>query len=266
MGYVNSELWRIQKPINVFFFDWDNTLSLLEGIDFLASLNGVVEQVHEITQRCMSTTGFTEGDYKKRLDLVKPTKKQIMQLAEQYHIQCAPGARSVIRLLKSLGKKIYIISAGIKSSILPLAEELGIHQDNILAVDVYFNAEGKYQGFNEQSDLAKPKGKAMQIDKIIDANQRSLLLGDGFTDWEAKTSVTRFVGCAGSNPKKWVKKNSDFYIEHTSLLSVLALGLTEQEQEVLSEEYQAFYRQGLVDIQEGRVLIKEHNNVYHTNS
>ncbi|CEG58884.1 HAD-IB family phosphatase [Legionella fallonii] len=257
MSYIDSDLWQPKTPIDVFFFDWDGTLSLIEGVDLLATMNGVAQHVHEITQRCMSTAGLTVADYRRRLDFIKPSQEQIKQLAKQYDTHCAPGARAVINLLNHLGKKIYIISAGIKSAILPLAEQLGIPESRILAVDVYFNVDGRYEGFDEHSDLVKPKGKSLQISKILNAKEHSLLLGDGYTDWEAQTSVTRFVGYAGASPKTWVQEHSYFYIQHSNLLPVLALGLTHEEQLALTGEFRAYYEQGLSDLQKGLVLVKE---------
>lgn len=266
MIYINPKLWMPEAPIDVFFFDWDNTLSLIEGIDLLATMNGVAEQVHGITQRCMSTTGLTVEDYRKRLDFIKPNQGQIAQLAQTYKAHLAPGALDTMRLLHGIGKKIYIISAGIKAAITPLAEELGISPNRVLAVDLYFNSSGVYEGFNEHSELVQANGKSMQIAKMLKSNERSLLLGDGFSDWEAQKTVSRFVGYAGLHPKSWVQEHSDFYITHTSILPLLALGLTDEEQVNLKKEYKIGYEQGVADIQNGLVLIKEHDNVHHTNS
>ncbi|MCL9682923.1 HAD-IB family phosphatase [Legionella maioricensis] len=266
MPHSNPELWMPESPIDVFFFDCDSTLSLIEGIDLLASMNGVAEPVHEITQRCMATTGLTLADYRKRLDFIKPSKIQVQQLATMYGRHLAPGATDVIRLLHSLGKKIYIISGGIKSAILPLAEELGIKPSRLLAVDVYFNDDGSYQGFDEQNELTQANGKSICIANVLKDNERSLLLGDGFSDWEAQTTVTRFVGYAGLHPKAWVQEHSNFYILHTNITPVLALGLTNEEQINLVGEHKTSYDQGLSAIRKGLVLIKEPVDVHHPNS
>jgi phosphoserine phosphatase len=266
MPNIYPELWKPNAPIDVFFFDWDSTLTKIEGIDFLATLNDVAKQVHGITQRCMSKTGLNIADYAKRLDFIKPTSTQIGQLAEAYSTQLAPGARETLTLLQSIGKKIYILSAGIKSAIIPFAEALGIKAECVLAVDLYFNQEGTYDGFNELSELIQPYGKIKQIKKVLNSNERSILLGDGYSDCEAKSVVTRFVGYAGFNPKSWVQEHSDFYINHTSILPLLALSLTETEQVNLNREYKTYYEQGVADLENGLVLIKEYDNVHHTNS
>jgi phosphoserine phosphatase len=266
MSYINPEYWMPESPFDVFFLDWDSTISLIEGIDFLAGLNGVEKQVHAITQRCMATTGLSIEDYRKRLDLIKPTKIQMQQLAQAYRAHLAPGARDTIKLLQDLGKTLYVLSGGIKEAIVPLAEELGIHQSNVLAVDVYFNESGAYEGFDELSELVQANGKSKQIAQVLKAKERSLLIGDGFTDWEAQSSVTRFIGYSGLHPKAWVKEHAEFFITQTSIFPLLALGLTDTEQARLKSEDKLFYEAGIADIQKGLVLIKGYDYVHYSNS
>lgn len=257
MFSINSRSWMLETPIDVFFFDCDSTLSLIEGIDYLAGLNGVGKEVEEITHRCMAETGLSRADYKKRLDLVKPTQLQIKQLAATYCTHLAPGAVEVISALHSLGKKIYIISAGIKSAILPLAVQLDISSDRVLAVDVFFNEDGSYARFDEHSELIQANGKSILITNVLKEGERSLLLGDGYSDWEVQSTVTRFVGYAGLCPKVWVREHSDFYIASVSMLSLLALGLTDEEQMNLKMEFRVSYEQGLADIKQGLIHKEE---------
>lgn len=256
MTPIKYELWMPDEPIDAFFFDCDGTLSLMEGIDVLAEMNGVGEQVKEITQRCMAVTGLSLADYRERLLYVKPSKKQLDELAELYRTHRAPGALETIQLLQSIGKKIYIISAGIKAALLPLAHDLGIPPERVLAVDVYFDDKGHYAGFNEKSYLVQAEGKNRQINEVLKKNERSLLLGDGFSDWEAHTVVTRFIGFSGLSPKTWVRTHSEFFITSSNIYPVINLGLTHEEQMNLAPEFRNHYEHGLFDIQNGFVLMQ----------
>jgi phosphoserine phosphatase len=251
------EHWMPASPIDTFFFDCDGTLSLIEGIDILASMNGVGEEVHSITKRCMGMTGLSPEDYRNRLEYVQPNRLQLQQLANMYRIQRTPGTLETIQLLKSLGKTIYIISAGIKSAILPLAQDFGIPTENVLAVDIYLDEYGHYAGFDETSDLVRAEGKNRQILNALKNNENSLLVGDGFSDWEAKTVVTRFVGFSGLNPKQWVQTHSDFFISDTSMYPIINLGLTYEEQKKLPQQFVSYYEKGLSAIHNGLVFIKE---------
>lgn len=250
----------LKLPIDTFFFDCDSTLSLIEGIDVLATMNGVYEQVHMITDRCMSTTGLNLNDYRDRLSYVQPTKKQIAELAQQYSAHCAPGARETIQLLHSLKKNVYIISAGIKSAIDLFAPTLEIPAQNVLAVELFFDEQGDYIGFNEQNILVQPNGKSQQITSMLKPTERSLLMGDGMSDWEARTAVTRFVGYGGLKSKDWVKEHSDFFIKTTSFYPLIPLSLTEEEYKSLNMKNKAIYNLGLEEINMDSVLIKEQTN------
>ena len=254
---ISPQHWMPEKPIDTFFFDCDGTLSLIEGIDVLASMNNVGEEVRRITQRCMGSTGLSLKDYRQRLEYVQPNLLQLQHLANLYRARRAEGALETIRLLQYLEKNIYIISAGIRTAVLPLATDLGIPAEHVLAVDVEMDEYGHYAGFDEHSDLVSKEGKNRQILKIIKNNQRTLLIGDGLSDWETNTVVTRFVGFSGLNPKEWVQTHSDFFINDTSMYPLINLGLTFEEQANLPDMFTSYYEKGLSAIRNGLVLIKE---------
>ncbi|KTD53696.1 phosphoserine phosphatase [Legionella santicrucis] len=258
--------WTLKEPIDAFFFDCDGTLSLIEGINVLATINGVAEKVHHITARCMGQTGMTLHDYRQRLDYVQPTLKQIHELAKQYKQHVAPGAFELIQLLHHLNKKVYIISAGIKTSVDLFAQTLGIPTSHVLAIDVYFNECGNYQGFDEQSNMTQGNGKTVEISSILKPGEHSLLVGDGVSDWETQNTVTRFIGFAGLNPKAWVKNHSKFYITNTSFYPVIPLSLTLGELKQLPPQYYAYYERGLKEIENSIVLIKEDKHVHNSSS
>lgn len=250
----------IKTPIDTFFFDCDSTLSLIEGIDVLAELNGVDDRVQKITHRCMSKTGLNSNDYRKRLELVQPNLEQLKILGEEYVLHLTPGAKESIHILSALNKKVFILSAGIKSSIVPLAHHLGIAEDHVLAVDVYLNPNGTYKGFNEKSHLIRRFGKSKVIQSILSLNQTSLLVGDGLSDWEARNAVNRFIGFAGVNGKKWLNDHSPIYIATDNLFPLIPLSLTEEETNQLNQEFYSFYQLGLEQILNGSVLIRENHD------
>ena len=257
----NANFWSVKEPIDTFFFDCDGTLSLIEGIDVLATTNGVAQKVHGITERCMSTTGINLNAYRERLDYVQPTLSQLHELAALYAAHRSPGVYETIQLLHRLNKEVYVLSGGIKEAVSQFAQTLGIPASHVLAVDVYFDEEGKYIGFNEQSNLAKPNGKAIEIASILKSGERSVLIGDGVSDWEAQETVTRFIGFAGCHAKEKVRKNAEFFITNTSFFPLIPLGLTQEESMQLSPTDYAYYEQGLTDIQNSVVLMRDHDHV-----
>lgn len=246
---LKDERWIQTMPLEIIFFDCDGTLSLIEGIDTLAYLNGVGEEVSAITNRCMADTGMTMADYQARLELVKPTEQQMQLIGELYIKNVTPAARDVIHFFQQNGKEVYIISAGIKSALLPFANYLGIASEHVLAVDVNFKKNGQYHHFDETSFLIRNDGKSKQIRQINKDNKYCALVGDGVSDLEAAPVVSRFIGFGGMGEKSKVKNQAEFYIMTNSLMPVLPLCLTKNEtnacfndqKNVFKEQYQYIY-------------------------
>lgn len=150
-------------------------------------------------------------------------------------------------------------------AVVPFAKDLGVPPSNVLAVEVYFDEQGNYQEFDRQSNMTQGNGKTIEITSMLKPGERSLLVGDGVSDWEARETVTRFIGFAGLNPKERVKNNSEFYITNTSFYPIIPLGLTQDELKQLPSQYYACYEQGLTEIYNS-VLIKGDAHVHHSNS
>jgi phosphoserine phosphatase len=242
---LNQSLGVLETPIDTFFFDCDSTLSLIEGVDVLANKYGVFEEVYAITKRCMSTTGLNVEAYRTRLDAIKPTLHQVLALSKDYIAQTTPGALETIALLQSLHKKIYILSAGLKPAVDAFAKTLNLTPEQVLAVDLYFDNQGNYLGFNETSNLVKSMGKVQEIQAHTTKTTRTLLIGDGMSDWEARESVSRFIGFAGLEARSWVKEHSLIFINSPSLFPMIPLCITKQEALQLAPQYYTYYEQGL---------------------
>ena len=74
-------------------FDCDATLSALEGIDQLAALAGVAEQVSALTHRAMNGEIPLDAIYGERLALIRPRERDLATIAQQYLDRTVPGAR-----------------------------------------------------------------------------------------------------------------------------------------------------------------------------
>src|SRR3990167_1853816 len=180
-------------PLDVIVFDCDGTLSQIEGIDYLASQNGVSKAVHVLTRAAMAETGLSTNLYEERLNLVRPTRVQIDMLAEHYIENMTPDADTVIAIFKKLGKSVYIFSAGVNPSVKLFGEKCGVPTENIFAVDLQFDAMGNYLDFDRRSLLIKQTGKQVLMDQIRKKHQRIGFVGDGMNDIAAMHCVDRFV-------------------------------------------------------------------------
>ncbi len=220
-------------------FDCDSTLSRIEGIDELADIAGVTSQVKQMTDAAMAGEIGLEEVYGKRLELIKPTQKDILKLKDAYKNTATQDARLVIDLLRELGHDVYIVSGGLLEPVREFGLSLGITEKQIHAVGVNYNQlSGQWWRSNgggetswspeyldfHRSPLTLSEGKKTIISQLLAGKSgRSMLIGDGMSDYLASSCVDQFVGYGGVISRVNVKENSDVFISSESLLPVLPL-------------------------------------------
>lgn len=241
--------FQIELPLQAIVFDCDSTLSHIEGIDELAREKGVYAEVSAITSRSMNTAGLTPAVYAERLNLIQPTDRALSDLSKHYLTHLAPGAREVIEVFKRFKKSIYIISGGFTQAVQPFSKALGIVDENIFSVALFFDAEGRYTHFDNTSPLVYQDGKKQILLKLRQKQPRMAFVGDGSTDCAAKSIATRFIGYGGCVYRPYVAERADFYIKMPSLFPLLPLCLTNTEYRDLTQLEKQFYKQGLSAIQ-----------------
>jgi len=249
--------WQLTSPIDAVVFDCDGTLSRIEGINALAELNGVGDEVCRLTDKAMADTGMSLELYNRRLSLVQPTKQQVKTIGQQYYDECSVDVSEVIRILQSLNKAIYIMSAGVNPAVIIFAALLGIPKSHVFAVDISFDAKDHYRDFDKTSPLTRSGGKRELTRKLREKHKAILHVGDGMNDVSVKSDVTRFVGYGGAFYRESIENHCDFYIRSTSLTPLLPLALTVSEFQNLSEEERSYYNRGMDFIDRGEVLIRE---------
>lgn len=203
-------------------FDCDSTLSAIEGIDELAKRAGVGVEMAALTTAAMNGEVPLEAVYAKRLTAIKPDQGAINWLATLYIEQVVAGAKEVITTLQTQGKTVHIISGGLRQAILPLAAYLGVPTECVHAVNLIFDAQGNYQGFDETAPLAKAGGKAATCKQLNPSQLRLALVGDGQTDLEAQQAGATVIGFGGVVARPLVQARADFYFSEATLLPVLA--------------------------------------------
>ena len=204
-------------------FDCDSTLSAIEGIDELGRLRGpeVFKAVEEMTTQAMDGSTPMESIFAKRLDMIKPTLKELESIGQKYIQQVEPTALDTIKKLKANGWTVMIVSGGFTQAIRPLAQYLGI--DRVEAVELRFNADGSYAGYVESCPTAKSKGKNVVALKLRDEFKayQTVLVGDGASDLEVKGDVDKMIGFGRYTPRPKVRAGADAFI--TSLDQLISL-------------------------------------------
>ncbi|HEU4584258.1 MAG TPA: HAD-IB family phosphatase [Gemmatimonadaceae bacterium] len=178
--------------------DMDSTIASVEGIDWLARQRGpeVMREVASLTSRTMDGEVALDDIYGERLALIRPDEREIEELALLYVASLAPGAARSIAKLRGAGVKLVIVSGGILQAILPVARKLGFSSDEVHAVELYFDSDGQYAGFDDDSPLVTQHGKAEVVRKL--ALPRPLIaVGDGSTDAAVVPVVDTFAAFTG---------------------------------------------------------------------
>jgi phosphoserine phosphatase len=162
-----------------------------------------------------------ESIFAKRLDMIKPTLKELESIGQKYIQQVEPTALDTIKKLKAAGWTVIIVSGGFTQAIRPLAQYLGI--ERVEAVELRFNADGSYAGYVESCPTAKSKGKNVVVLKLRDEFKayQMILVGDGASDLEVKGDVDKMIGFGRYTPRPKVKAGADAFI--TSLDQLISL-------------------------------------------
>ncbi len=227
-------------------FDCDSTLTHTEGIDLLADMNDVWEEVSEITRRSMESTSLTVEDFEKRLELVNPTLEQVQDLGDLYIANLTRDVREVIKLLIETGRNIFILTGGLQPAVDYLARYLGIGYKNVYSVEVYFNQEGEYTGFDKSSPLVNSHGKTRIAKQITEEYGKSVLIGDGKNDIEAAGEIELFIGYGGAVRRQKVLEASEIYIECNSFAPIIPILMDEEEMKPFRKgQYRELIQRGL---------------------
>lgn len=204
--------------------DVDSTLSGVEGIDWLAARRdgGLGAKVASLTERAMRGEIPLSAVYGERLKLVNPSRDDVAALADMYQSMLAPGAAQAVRQLHDAGRRVVVVSGGIREAILPLAASLGIADGEVHAVALTFTPEGRYASHDEASPLTTSDGKRTVVEKLA-LPKRVLAVGDGATDLAMKAAVDMFAAFTGFVNRAAVVAEADVAIDSFDQIVELAL-------------------------------------------
>lgn len=204
-------------------FDCDSTLSAIEGIDELARLRGpqVYAEVEAQTTAAMEGKIPVESVFGRRLAVIKPRQEDAAAIGRQYIEQVEPTAAATITTLRAAGWTPIILSGGFRQCIAPLAAHLGI--ERVEAVDLHFDAAGGYTGFDGLFPTTRSGGKPECVARLKQELKpaRTVMVGDGVSDLEAKGEVDLFVGFGRYTERAKVKVGAHAFIKSLAELPPL---------------------------------------------
>lgn len=210
---ISSRTEHIIKNVKAVCLDFDSTIIRQEGIDELARVKGLSEEVFNITRDTMDGRVTYNKSLSSILKLINPNSSDIEKLNRCNIFSLSKNVNLFIDNLYSRGVDIYVVSDGIRQLILPVTRTLNIPDNNVFANTLLFNDNGDYKGI-ECNVLTKNYGKTVQIKELITKYQYDsvIMIGDGQTDLETKSVVDIFIGYGGVVERTNIKKHCECYI------------------------------------------------------
>lgn len=205
--------------------DVDSTLSGIEGIDWLAARRDprIAREVERLTAEAMSGTRPIEDVYRARIDLVKPTRGELAELAEAYWTNVAVGASEAISSVMASGVRVEVVTSGLREAVDPFAARLGLPPDRVHAVAVAFDSAGEYASFDAKAPLCVQGGKRL-VTESLSLGGPVLAVGDGMTDAEIRPAADEFAVFTGFVRRESVVAVADYVVGSFAELESLVLG------------------------------------------
>ena len=203
--------------------DCDSTLTTIEGLDELAALNGCRDVVAELTTEAMDGDMSFAHAFARRLDHIQPDRAQLEAVGQLYAENLAEDAVEVVAALQALGRDVRVVSGGCKAAMGPLAEALDLPMANVHAVELAFHSDGRYAGYDAGQLLTHDGGKGRLVADLPGDPHRTLLMGDGASDLQARDAVGLFVGHGGVVLHERVRRAAGIYAHCASLAPLLVL-------------------------------------------
>ena len=160
--------------------------------------------------------------YARRLEIIRPTAAEIEALGDAYVQALAPGARDAIDGMRRAGVVLRVVSGGIRGGLLPMTRLLGFADDEVHAVDVDFDAGGRYAGLIS-SPLTTQTGKEAVV-RALGLPRRTLAVGDGATDLAMRPVVDAFAAFVAFVRRPGVVEGADLEVSSFQELAEIAVG------------------------------------------
>jgi phosphoserine phosphatase len=204
--------------------DVDSTLCGIEGIDWLAARRGpqAGARIAELTDRAMNGDLALDAVYGERLGAVRPTRGDLAALAAAYESALAPGAADAIARMRAAGRRIVLVSGGLRNAILPVARGLGIDETDVHAVNVLVDDAGEYETYDAHSPMTTAEGKRAVV-AALDLPRRLAAVGDGATDHAIRPVADAFFAFTGYVRREPVVAGADAVVETFDQLVELVL-------------------------------------------
>ncbi len=215
-----------RRGMRLIVMDVDSTLIQGEVIEMLAEHSGHGNQVAELTEAAMRGDLDFEKSLRERAGLLKGVDASAFD-AVYDAIELAPGARTLVRILRRLGYRFALVSGGFSQITERLAADLGIHFSRANELEV---VDGKLTG-QIVGDVVDRAGKARALREFaaeLGLDESAVIaIGDGANDLDMLNAAG--LGIA-YNAKPIVQDAADTAVNVPYLDTILyLLGISREE-------------------------------------
>ncbi len=215
-----------RRGMRLIVMDVDSTLIQGEVIEMLAEHAGFRDEVAEVTEAAMRGDLDFEESLRERVKLLAGVDESAFD-AVYDAIELAPGARTLVRILRRLGYRFALVSGGFSQITDRLADDLGIHFSRANELEV---VDGKLTG-EIVGDVVDRAGKARALREFaaeLGLTEASVIaIGDGANDLDMLNAAG--LGIA-YNAKPVVRDAADTSVNVPYLDTILyLLGISREE-------------------------------------
>ncbi len=179
-AFVRADL-RL-SDFKLLVMDMDSTLITIECIDEIADLHGQKAEVAEITEAAMRGELDFRASLLRRVSLLEGLDASALDEVFSKRLQLSPGAREMIKYLKSAGLRTVLVSGGFTYFTQRLQQDLGLdvaHAIELEIIDGKLTGEVKGTIIDADAKQATVEAESTALGVPTSA---AIVMGDGAND------------------------------------------------------------------------------------
>ena len=181
------------RTLPTLLIDFDSTLVGFETLEALAeaALDGHPDgegrraDIIRLTDEAMEGRLDFHEALVRRLELVEADRGHVQAVADRAVAALSPSVARNLEALRRHADRVYVVSAGFKDVIAPVAEAMGLDWSHILANDLTYDADGRVIGVDTDNSLAFEDGKLAAV-QALNLTGPVVMIGDGWGDWRVR--------------------------------------------------------------------------------
>lgn len=174
--------------------DFDSTVVRVETLDVMAAFalagDPVAEakqaEIARLTDAAMAGEIEIDAALARRLALIGADREAVERTTTRLLDEITPSVARHRAWIRERAERIWIVSSGFEQTIAPVAAELGLPPERVLANRLVFR-DGRAVGVDPARAASRPRGKVEAV-RALGAARPVLMAGDGWTDYEVRAA------------------------------------------------------------------------------